>query len=41
MATEIYVMDEGTIVARGTRGELQASDNEIVRQLLHRRGTPT
>ena len=40
MATEIYVMAEGTIVARGTREELQASDNEVVRQLLHRRGTP-
>lgn len=40
MASEIYVMAEGVIVARGRREELQASDNEVVRQLLHRRGTP-
>jgi len=40
MATEIYVMADGVIIARGTRAELEASDNEIVRQLLHRRGTP-
>jgi len=40
MATEIYVMADGTIIARGTREELEASDNEVVRQLLHRRGTP-
>jgi len=40
MAGEIYVMADGTIVARGTREELEASDNEVVRQLLHRRGTP-
>jgi phospholipid/cholesterol/gamma-HCH transport system ATP-binding protein len=40
MATEIYVMADGVIIARGTRAELEASDNEVVRQLLHRRGTP-
>lgn len=40
MASEIYVMADGVIVARGMREELQASDNEVVRQLLHRRGTP-
>jgi phospholipid/cholesterol/gamma-HCH transport system ATP-binding protein len=39
MATEIYVMADGVIIARGTRAELEASDNEVVRQLLHRRGT--
>ena len=39
MADEIYVMAEGVIVARGRREELEASDNEVVRQLLHRRGT--
>jgi phospholipid/cholesterol/gamma-HCH transport system ATP-binding protein len=40
MASEIYVMAEGVIIARGTRDELAASDNEVVRQLLHRRGAP-
>ena len=39
MASEIYVMADGVIIARGTREELAASDNEIVRQLLHRRGS--
>lgn len=39
MASEIYVMADGVIIARGTRDELTASDNEVVRQLLHRRGT--
>jgi phospholipid/cholesterol/gamma-HCH transport system ATP-binding protein len=39
LATEIYVMADGTIIARGDREELASSENEIVRQLLHRRGT--
>lgn len=38
MATEIYVMADGVIIACGTREELEASENEVVRQLLHRRG---
>ncbi len=37
MASEIYVMAAGTIVARGTRDALEESGNEVVRQLLHRR----
>ena len=41
MATEIYVMADGVIIASGTRDQLEASDNEVVRQLLHRRGGTT
>jgi phospholipid/cholesterol/gamma-HCH transport system ATP-binding protein len=39
MASDIYVMADGSIVARGDRAALEDSDNELVRQLLHRRGT--
>jgi ABC-type transporter Mla maintaining outer membrane lipid asymmetry ATPase subunit MlaF len=39
MASDIYVMADGVIVARGDRNALEESDNEVVRQLLHRRGT--
>ncbi len=39
MASDIYVMADGVIVARGDRTALGESDNELVRQLLHRRGT--
>jgi phospholipid/cholesterol/gamma-HCH transport system ATP-binding protein len=39
MATDIYVMADGVVVARGDRQALEESDNETVRQLLHRRGT--
>ena len=38
MASQIYVMAAGTIVARGDREALEESENEVVRQLLHRRG---
>ena len=37
MASEIYVMAAGAIVARGNRDALEESGNEVVRQLLHRR----
>ena len=41
MASDIYVMADGTIIARGDRAALEESDNELVRQLLHRRGGTT
>jgi ABC-type transporter Mla maintaining outer membrane lipid asymmetry ATPase subunit MlaF len=38
IARQIYVMAGGRVVADGDRDALQDSDNETVRQLLHRRG---
>jgi phospholipid/cholesterol/gamma-HCH transport system ATP-binding protein len=38
-ASDIYVMADGVIIARGDRASLEESENEVVRQLLHRRGT--
>lgn len=38
MASQIYVMSNGRIVADGDREALETSENETVRQLLHRRG---
>jgi phospholipid/cholesterol/gamma-HCH transport system ATP-binding protein len=37
-ATEIYVMERGSIVAHGDRQAMESSDLEVVRQLMHRRG---
>jgi ABC-type transporter Mla maintaining outer membrane lipid asymmetry ATPase subunit MlaF len=37
-ATQIYVMATGRIIEQGGRAALQASPNDIVRQLFHRRG---
>jgi len=38
MAGEIYVMSAGTIVAQGARDVLAESEDDVVRQLFHRRG---
>ena len=38
-ANHISVMDHGRIVQNGDRDQLQASDHEVVRQLLNRRGS--
>jgi len=35
---EIIVLDNGNIIARGSWGDLEASDNEIVQQFLHSEG---
>jgi phospholipid/cholesterol/gamma-HCH transport system ATP-binding protein len=37
-ASEIYVMERGSIVAHGDRQAMEASEVEVVRQLMHRRG---
>ena len=37
-ATEIYVMERGSIVAHGDRQAMESSDLEVVRQLMHRLG---
>jgi phospholipid/cholesterol/gamma-HCH transport system ATP-binding protein len=35
---EIIVLDNGSIIARGSWDDLEASDNEIVEQFLHSEG---
>jgi phospholipid/cholesterol/gamma-HCH transport system ATP-binding protein len=37
-AQHIYVLANGSIVAQGNRDALRASEHEVVRRLLHRRG---
>jgi phospholipid/cholesterol/gamma-HCH transport system ATP-binding protein len=38
LAGEIYVMSAGTVIAQGARDVLAASEDDVVRQLFHRRG---